>query len=144
MCGHGWPRKLFGYPAAPEYGARAPRDLTADRLILPVLDGMDEIPAAAQAAVLHALNTSLGTGQLILTCRTTEYAQAVNDAADVLTGAAVIEPEPLTPQAAAAYLATCLPPALTPSWQQVLDSLRTGALCARNYGPGVMLLAHSF
>jgi hypothetical protein len=118
----------FGYPAltAPEYGARALRDLTADRLILPVLDGLDEIPAAAQVAVLHALNASLGTGQLILTCRTTEYTHAVNDAADVLTGAAVIEPEPLTPQAAAAYLATCLPPAPTPSWQQVLDSLRTG------------------
>lgn len=122
----------LGYPAlkSPKYGGRAPRDLTAAGLILPVLDGLDEIPAVSRAAVLRALNTSLGTGQLILTCRTAEYAQAVRDAADVLTGAAVIEAEPLTPRAAAAYLTTCLRPAPSPSWQQVLGGLRTGGAAA--------------
>jgi len=44
----------------------------------------------------------------------------------VLTAAAVIEPEPLTPAQAADYLKHCLPPEPGTSWRQVLDRLRAG------------------
>ncbi|WP_157963967.1 NACHT domain-containing protein [Actinocorallia populi] len=118
----------LGYPAlsAPDFGGHAHRELTRDRMVLPVLDGLDEMPAPARAAVLKALNASLGTGGLILTCRTREYDRAIADAASVLTGAAVIRPEPLSPKAAAAYLVSVLPPVPPPSWQVVLDTLAAG------------------
>ncbi|GAA0953207.1 NACHT domain-containing protein [Actinocorallia libanotica] len=121
-------RLRLGYPAlsAPDFGGHAYRDLTRDRLVLPVLDGLDEIPAPARTAVLKALNASLGTGGLILTCRTREYTRAVTDAVSVLTAAAVIRPEPLSPKAAAAYLTSVLPPVPPPAWQTVLDTLASG------------------
>ena len=115
------------YPAlnAPGLGADVPKVLTARAQILPVLDGLDELPKAARAAVIAALNRSLGAEQqLILTSRTTEFTQAAQMAGDVLTSAAVIEPQPLTPTAAADYLRSCLPPAAGPGWEQVLSGLR--------------------
>ncbi|MET9905012.1 hypothetical protein [Streptomyces sp. NPDC006446] len=64
--------------------------------------------------------------QFIVTCRSSEYADAVA-AARVLASAAVIEPEPLSPDNAADYLASCLlSPALPPAWQDVLSRLRDG------------------
>jgi hypothetical protein len=91
-----------------------------------VLDGLDELPDATRTAVITALNRSLGgDDQLILTSRTTEYTQAVEAVGDVLTSAAVIEPQPLTPQAAAGYLRACLPPAPGPAWEQILTGLHT-------------------
>jgi hypothetical protein len=142
-----------GYRAlsASQYGPSAVRDLVTgpNRRVLPVLDGLDEIPESARAAVLQALNKSLGTGQLILTCRTSEYARAVHDAANVLTGAALIEPIPLTPKAAAGFLTTCLPPTPSPSWQRLLDDLRTGAatplaeVCSTPLGLWLLRTTHS-
>ncbi|MFC7650515.1 hypothetical protein ACFQX6_66845 [Streptosporangium lutulentum] len=47
--------------------------LAARGHILPVLDGLDELPPPAQHAVITALNRSLAdTDQLIVTSRTTE------------------------------------------------------------------------
>jgi hypothetical protein len=143
----------LGYPAlsAPEYGPNAARNLVAgpNREVLPVLDGVDEISEAARAVVMRALNRYLGTGQLILTCRTGEYTQAVIDAADVLTGAAVIEPEDLTPQTASDYLTSCLPPLPSPSWQHLLETLRTDAttplaeICSTPLGLWLLRATHT-
>jgi hypothetical protein len=49
------------------------------------------------SAVIIALDRSLRDGRLILTCRTGEYAAAVQAAGDVVASAAVVELEPLTP-----------------------------------------------
>jgi hypothetical protein len=53
-----------GYPAlsAPALGQDLPRLLALRGQILPVLDGLDELPGPAQAAVIGALNRSLADG----------------------------------------------------------------------------------
>jgi hypothetical protein len=92
--------------------------------ILPILDGLDELPPAAQARVIIALNRSLsGDDQLILTSRTTEFVHAVQEAREVLHSAVVIEPDPLSPATAVDYLARCLPPRPGPVWEQILTGL---------------------
>lgn len=122
------------YPAlrAPDLGRDMPLTLSARGHILPVLDGLDEMPPPAQAAVITALNRSLGDGQLILASRTTEYATATVAAGDVLTSALVIEPQPLTGAHAATYLKRCLPQEPGPAWQQILADLRA----APSHRPG--------
>jgi hypothetical protein len=75
-----------------------------------VLDGLDEIPTERRGEIIKALNASLHSDDsLIVTSRTVEYRDTVG-AFDVLTAAAVIEPEPLTAREAAAYLKDLLPP----------------------------------
>ncbi|WP_131739451.1 NACHT domain-containing protein [Actinomadura roseirufa] len=120
-------RLLADYPAlrSPGLGEPVVRALAARGHVLPVLDGLDELPAPARTAVVKALNRSLGgDDQLILTSRTREFTEAVASAADVITSAAVLEPRPLEPAAAADYLTHCLPPEPGPRWQHTLAVLR--------------------
>ncbi|MGH3392938.1 MAG: NACHT domain-containing protein, partial [Actinomadura sp.] len=140
---HDWLTERLGqdYPAlrSPELGAELPQKLTARGHILPVLDGLDELPDAARTAVITALNRSLSNDdQLILTSRITEFAQAVRAAGDVLTSAAVIESEPLTPTAAVDYLRSCLPAEPGSAWKQILTRLKTPDHQA---GPAAVALA---
>lgn len=99
--------------------------LVRQRRVLPVLDGLDEIPESARPAVIAALNRAMADGELglILTCRAAEYAAAVH-AGDVLRAAAVIEPDPLRPSQVADYLQSCVPPSQADAWQPVLAKMR--------------------
>ncbi|MEU9872525.1 NACHT domain-containing protein [Actinomadura sp. NPDC048021] len=126
---HDWltDRLLGDYPAlrAPGLGHGLVRALAARQHLLPVLDGLDELPPPAQTEVIGALNRSLGgDDQLVLTSRTAEFATAVTAAGVVITSAAVLEPCPLAPADAADYLAHCLPPHPGTAWQHVLTQLR--------------------
>jgi len=126
---HGWlaERLAADYPSLRAFGPDVARALAEQGHILPILDGLDELPLARQPEVITALNASLTeAGQLVLTCRTREYTTAIAEAHTVLTGAAVIEPEPLSCAQAAEYLEACLPADLSPSWRTVLNRLRTG------------------
>jgi hypothetical protein len=139
---HDWltVRLAQDYPAlrATGLGPEAPAVLATRGQILPVLDGLDELPPPAQAAVITALNRSVsGVDQFIVTSRTTDYCRAVEVAGDVLTSAVVIEPEPLDPAAAASYLDRCLPPRSRPAWEHILTHLRTAP--APPNGPGAAL-----
>lgn len=114
------------YPAlrAPGLAPGMADTLAADGHILPVLDGLDELSEPAQAEVIRALNVSLkDSDQVVLTSRTKEFSHAVERAGGVLTSAVVIEPEPVEPTAAAAYLRRCLPPRPDPAWEQILADL---------------------
>jgi hypothetical protein len=127
---HDWlaSRLIQDYPAlqATGLGSETPRMLTENGHILPVLDGMDELPPAAQAAVITALNRSLGsTDQFVVTSRTSDYQRAVEDAGNVLTSAVVIEPDPLNPVAVADHLRRCLPRRPGPAWDHILTQLHT-------------------
>ena len=116
------------YPAlrARELGPDAPTTLATRGHILPVLDGLDELPEPARAAVITALNRSMGgEDQFVLTSRTHEFSHAVGAAKDVLTSAAVIESLPVDPMAAAAYLKRCLPVHPGPVWEQIMTGLST-------------------
>ncbi|GAA4102416.1 NACHT domain-containing protein [Actinomadura miaoliensis] len=127
---HDWlaDRLTQDYPQlrSPDIGASVVRALTGRGHILPVLDGLDELPPPAQAKAIIALNRSLGgDDQLILTSGTTEFTHAVTAAGDVVTSAAVLEPRPLAPAAAADYLTRCLPPSPGSAWQRILTDLRS-------------------
>ncbi|MFB4280331.1 MULTISPECIES: NACHT domain-containing protein [unclassified Nonomuraea] len=117
------------YPAlrAEGLGPDIPETLVARGEVLPVIDGLDELPDHARADMLAALNRSMcENDQLILTCRTAQFADSVEEMGDVLTAAAVIEPQRMGPAAAADYLHACLPPVSHPVWPRVLEALRTG------------------
>ncbi|MCF3132448.1 NACHT domain-containing protein [Streptomyces olivochromogenes] len=84
------------------------RALLAERLILPILDGLDEVPQAMRARALDNINQVLPAGQpLVLSSRTAEYRSALATPAGttlLLNGAAGIRLLPLDPAKAAAYL----------------------------------------
>lgn len=129
---HDWLTECLGmdYPAlhAEGFGPDTVKTLATRGEVLPVLDGLDELPAEARTAILAALNASMADcDQLILTCRTAQFAESVEAVGDVLTAAAVIEPSPLSTAAAAGYLRACLPPHPHGGWPGVLDALRRGA-----------------
>ncbi|GAA4626965.1 NACHT domain-containing protein [Actinoallomurus vinaceus] len=136
-------RLLRDYPAlrAPGLGVDVGRALAARGHILPVLDGLDELPSAAQTKTVSALNHSLGgEDQLILTSRTTEFINAVTTTGDVITSAAVLQPLLLAPAAAADYLTRCLPPDPGPRWRGILTDLRNASPTG-SPGEGVAALA---
>lgn len=118
------------YPAlrAAEFGPNTALALVRQRRILPVLDGLDELPSALRPAVIAALNGSLTSADpLILTCRTSAYQVAITaPGGDVLTGGAVIEPDSIRPADAADYLTHCLPPQPRGHWPELIAAFATG------------------
>jgi hypothetical protein len=72
--------------------------------VMPVLDGLDEIPAELRARALLELDGFAAADHpLVVTCRRREFEQAVA-VAEVLSRAAVIGLEPVRPKAALVYL----------------------------------------
>ncbi|MEV0698629.1 NACHT domain-containing protein [Saccharopolyspora sp. NPDC050389] len=115
------------YPGLRRFGRKALEALVAERRIMPVLDGLDEIPRAQQVSMLTTLNRSLTVDDpLVLTCRTREYAVAVH-VGDVLSGAAIVHADPVSPQATVAYLHAGTPPYRAYQWRPVFDQIRNGA-----------------
>ena len=115
------------YPAlrASVFGPDAPRSLVVRRRILPILDGLDELPEEIRPKILTRLN-DVAADPLILTCRSMEYQESVAaPGGDVLTGGAVIEPSPLAPTDAARYITGCLPLRTGTGWPDVLTTLKS-------------------
>ncbi|GHA30881.1 hypothetical protein GCM10010329_62880 [Streptomyces spiroverticillatus] len=113
------------HPAGAE--ARTPDRAQAlvDRgLVLPLLDGFDEIPPALQALALHEINSAWRTRPLVLTSRTDAYRAALGGPeARLLDGATGIQLIPLTAGPAASYLRQGLPPARAARWDAVVARL---------------------
>lgn len=127
---HAWVagRITHDYPdlAAAGFRPHVIEALAAAGHVLPILDGLDETPPEMQETVIEALNRSMdGDSQLVLTSRTAEFGKAVEAAQRPLASAVVVEPEPLTPAAAAAYLRRCLPATPGPVWEDILRRLGT-------------------
>lgn len=99
--------------------AEAAARLVADGWLLPVLDGLDEMPVRRAEQVVRVLNEPMGpTGDpVVLTCRTTDYSAALQDAT-------VIELEPLTVDQIAAWLAHRFPGTVEPRWTPVIATMR--------------------
>jgi hypothetical protein len=88
----------------PQLTAAAVRQLVRTRTIVPVLDGLDEMPPANRGAALTRLGEAAGAGlRMILTCRSAEFVQATAEAG-VLPQAVVVEVEPVGAGDAVAYL----------------------------------------
>jgi DNA-binding SARP family transcriptional activator len=105
------------------YGPDAARRLVASGRVLPVLDGLDEMPRAHQAPAIDALDRAVAGGRpLVVTCRAHEYEHAVRTAGVIMSSAVVVELEPVTPAAAISYL-TALEPVGSTRWQRVIEHI---------------------
>lgn len=84
------------------YGADACAELLAQQRLLPVLDGLDELPESRRAAALDALQRDFAGQPFVLTCRSEEFAAAQGDR--LMKDALVVSLLPLDGAAAANYL----------------------------------------
>lgn len=114
-------------------GAHWSRDLLEAGLVLPVLDGLDEMAESLCGAALQRLNAELDPGQsVLLTCRTQTYTKAV-ESGNVFAQAAVVELQPLSFASASAYLVRTARPVRgaggqrTTRWDPVFAYLRAHA-----------------
>jgi class 3 adenylate cyclase len=79
--------KLFGPGTATR--------LVAGGYIVPILDGLDELPASLRTVAIEAINRATVGEPLVVTCRSAEYQAAVVAGGTVVTTAAVVELEPV-------------------------------------------------
>jgi NACHT domain len=90
--------------------------LLASGLILPILDGLDEIPEKVRGSSISRINDALGPGQrVVVTCRSKEYREAVRpeDGPEATFRAAAVQLRPLT-QMTSAPTSTMMPLARLP------------------------------
>ncbi|MEJ2871406.1 NACHT domain-containing protein [Actinomycetospora sp. OC33-EN08] len=114
------------HPVLRGAGAGTAAALVAGRHVLPVLDGLDEVPEDARPDLITALNDSLGdTDGVVLTSRTAEYREAVRRS-NTVTSALVVEGQSLPSTAVADYLEQATPLPQRSQWQPVVDRLRAG------------------
>lgn len=109
---------------AQAYGRNAATRLVEEGLILPVLDGLDEMPAASIPEAIVGVNAAIGDRGVIVTCRSREYQSAVRQSRTTLSRAAVIEIEPVGATDAIDFL-TGAEPADASLWKPVADELRS-------------------
>jgi hypothetical protein len=85
--------------------------LVAGGHLLPVLDGLDELPARWHGRAIEAVDRfAAAPGQaLVLTCRSREYERAVRNAGQPLSWAAVVELQPVDVEEAVEYLSPLHP-----------------------------------
>jgi len=91
--------------------------------VLPVLDGLDELPEKWHGQAVEALDRFAAADRpLVLTCRTREYEHAVTCSGVVLARAAVVEIEPVDVEQAIEFLSHSAP--APQRWQPVFEHLR--------------------
>ncbi|WP_218137824.1 NACHT domain-containing protein [Streptomyces sp. cf386] len=137
----------LGVAAPGEYGETTLAGMLLDRrLVLPVLDGFDELPAATNGLALHRIAEALPYGYgLVLSSRPTEYRAALQPRTGVparLTGMAGIRLEPLGAGDVAAYLLRDAGGSGTPAaarWEAVVAELGTAAPVAGALGSPLMV-----
>jgi hypothetical protein len=127
----------------PALAAAPPNERRPDRitalhtagLILPILDGLDQIPEEVRGQAITQINDSLQPGdQLIMTCRTGPYRKALQppDGAEITLQAAAIQLCPLDAADVCRYLRDDADSASAPSrWDPVLATLGTKAPAGR-------------
>jgi hypothetical protein len=87
------------------YGPDVAVRLVTSEAVLPMLDGLDEMPQARHAAAIAGLNDAIGGPRpVVVASRVEEYQDAVGAVGAPLGRAAVVELEPVDIGAAAAYL----------------------------------------
>lgn len=119
--------------------------LIAERRLLPILDGLDELSTQLHPQAVSEFNAYIGVNRgLVVTCRSHEYGQAVKKAGKELARAAVVELQPVLVEQAIDFLSQ---PALARvRWQPVFDHLRghpDGALATVLSTPLMIALARA-
>ncbi|MEU8923105.1 NACHT domain-containing protein [Kitasatospora sp. NPDC048545] len=109
--------------ADPSLDARTVAVLVRDRLVVPVLDGLDELKPSTRRAALAGLQDARGDGPLVLTSRSREY-EKESGRLRFLHAMPVLRARPVSAEAAEVYLTEACHPNRRPAWQPVLDELR--------------------
>ncbi len=125
-------RLAVDYPSLRDAAVR----LVDRGMVIPVLDGLDEMPARDQA--IPALNEVLANDRpLVLTCRSEEYEQAVAASGAALGQAAVVELSPVSGAEVAKYLTAGQ---VDPDrWAPVVAALTTDGVLARALSTPLMV-----
>ncbi|MFJ5547982.1 hypothetical protein [Streptomyces sp. NPDC093225] len=113
--------------AATYYAGRPeiPRRLLERGLLLPVLDGLDEIPESARRNAVRVVNRFTGEERpVVVTCRSAEYEDVIAGGSPVLHRAPVVEVRPVEVEDTVSYLQSVDWPDGT-SWDRVVHHLRT-------------------
>lgn len=105
-------------------GTDAAHLLASQSHILPILDGLDELPERARATTVRALRRIPSGQQLIITSLSKEYRDLVGGRKPKVRGAVVIAPKALEPAVVADYLESCLT-VTSPEWEEVLTVMRS-------------------
>lgn len=112
-----------GLGNAAAYGPHAAERLVADQRVMPVLDGLDEMPPELQGAAIDAIDLAIAGGRpLVVTCRSAEYEEAVLRGGAVLASATVMEMQPVDVASAARFLTTRQHPDHS-RWQPVIEHM---------------------
>jgi cellulose biosynthesis protein BcsQ len=89
------------YPSLDESAAKR---LIEASLILPVIDGLDEMAPSARNHAIAAISRELPLAGLVVTSRTTEYEEMAGLTGESLPGAAVVELEPVSGSSAIDFI----------------------------------------
>jgi hypothetical protein len=112
-----------GLAASKRQGPSPARALVDADLVLPVLDGLDELPDGLRHDALRGINATLSRlSGIVVSCRGDEYETAVRSG-DVLSRAAVVELCPLTVAQTQEYLRVTTPPHRIDVWRAVFDAM---------------------
>ncbi|NJP35199.1 NACHT domain-containing protein [Micromonospora thermarum] len=104
-------------------GVTLSETLIVAQLVLPIVDGLDELPFDQQARAVTELDRLSAVGQpLVLTCRSREYERIVKTQDAILSRAAVIELQDIEIEAVVAYLSH--PGPSSERWKDVFEELR--------------------
>jgi WD40 repeat protein len=120
---------IVGALAAAYYNGQTsvPRELLRSNLIIPILDGLDEVSETSRRVAVEKINVLIRRDHpIVVTCRTNEYEDSIADGSPALSRAPVIEVQPVTPDDLAAYFGNQQWPAGT-TWGAVLTRIRRQA-----------------
>jgi WD40 repeat protein len=112
--------------AASYYGGRPglALELLRAQLLLPILDGLDEIPESSRRHAIKEINRVLHDEvPIVVTCRSAEYQDLIVGGSPTLARAPVIEVRPVGVDDLAVYLARLTWP-VPGDWEAVLDRIR--------------------
>lgn len=117
---------IIGALAANYYNGQTdiPRELLRSDRLIPVLDGLDEIPETSRRVAVEKINLLVRRDRpVVVTCRTNEYEDSIADGSPALSRAPVIEVQPVTVDDLETYLGHHTWPAGT-TWTAVLNRIR--------------------
>jgi hypothetical protein len=148
---HSWLAKRLEEDYKVPRGSAAATDsalkLVLDARVMPVLDGLDEMPLALRVRALRAIDECHGERPIVATCRTAEYEEIVLESDQILSGSAVIEMQPVLPEDAVAFLAAGVPidsPRWSPLFTHLLESCGTPVTIALSNPFAVSLVRYIY
>ncbi|RFS84107.1 hypothetical protein D0T12_18260 [Actinomadura spongiicola] len=107
------------------YGRGAPAGLLAQRKVIPVLDGLDELPRGLRSLAIRRIGGS-SFDAFVLTCRSADYADASRSGGALVRNATEVRLEPLRPDDVTLALFRDYEAGQRSRWGPVLERLHSG------------------